>query len=218
MRIKSKNSVAMTNKLVGYVMAAMGTISIVVMITIIIIVRSEESKIPEDAKWYTGQVSELLSSESYYEWREDSDGDDYRVKVYDCKAIIEYEINGQTYTYKYSTRGSEKPVREGELYYVKASPSKPSIVYKVSKSTSDWGMYLGSGIFGLVGLIFVIIGICTVISASKKNRASNYTEAPIYQGNINAGGLGYNNVEYGKYDYYNTGGNADYSGTSLRDE
>lgn len=237
---KYRKTTNMSPKAMGFMFAGMGAIAILVMIGIIVIFNIAESKIPDDAEWFDGVITEVLSVETDYEWREDSDGDDYRVKVYDCKAILEYEIDGQTYVYKYTTNNSDDPLREGKHYYVKVSPSNPNKVYSISNSKSNWGIYLGAGVFGLVGTIFVIVGLCSVRSASKKTTVNNTGYTQMNTGNMNnvgqpynmgqpynagqpynmgqpySDGQVYNNTGYNT-DYYNSNQGTDYSGTSLRD-
>ena len=234
----------MSNKAFGYLFAACGLLSILGMIGVIIVFKVAESKIPEDAEWFDAIVSEVISVETDYEWKEDSDGDDYKVKVYDCKVYLEYEINGQTYLYKHTTNNSSEPLREGDRYYVKVSPSDPDKIYSVSNTKSNWGIYLGAGIFGFVGVIFVIVGLCIARSGRKKESSINNTlNTQMAQGNVgqpyNAdfsyntdqshnpaqpfnnipsySDVGYNSQEYNNYDYYNSKQTTDYSGTSLKD-
>lgn len=243
MRVRYRQTTNMSSKAFGYLFAGVGVLAILFMIGMIILFKVSESKVPDDAEWFDGVITEVLSVETDYEWREDSDGDDYKVRVYDCEAYLEYEIDGQTYVYKHTTNNSDDPIREGEHYYVKVSPSNPNKIYVISTSKSNWGIYVGAGIFGLVGIIFVIAGLCTAKSAGKKMSINNTTYTQANPGNMsnvgqpynmgqpynvgqsyNVGqpynaGQTYNNVGSNsqEYDYYTNNQTTDYSGTSLRD-
>ena len=242
MRVNYRSKTNINNKIFGYFFAIMGVIPIIIMISIIVLVNVGDSKIPDDAKWYTGWIKEVTHMESRYEWEEDSDGDEYRVKVYDCEAILEYEVDAQSYLYKYSVTGRNKPLQEGEFFYVKVSPNNPDKVYKISNTKSNVGIYLGAAVFGVVGIIFVIIGLSTVRSGSKKEKAMNnssfesqmnpgmmnnttnmanfnqgYNVEQPYNGGQVYSNVEYNNQEYNNYDYYNNNQGTNYSGTSLRD-
>lgn len=207
------NNNNVNNKLVGYIFALMGSLSIGVMIIVIILAVKSEAEIPDSAKWYMGQVSEVISVESDIEWVEDSDGDEYSVKVYDCEVIIQYEVDGQIYVCRHKFNNNDQPAMKGDGYYVKVSPDNPERVYKVSADKGDYGIYLGASIFGVVGLIFVIIGLSIVMSGKKKKtKAIDEYGTSMYSENANYGGQMYNN-----YDYYNGNQGTDYSGTSLDD-
>ena len=212
MRVSYKSKANVNNKIFGYLFAFFGVIPIIIMIALIAIESIGKSKIPDDAMWYTGWIKEVTHMESRYEWEEDSDGDEYRVKVYDCEAILEYEVEGQTYLYEYSVEGREKPLYEGEFFYVKVTPSNPDTVYAISNTKSNIGFYLGAGVFGLVGVIFVIIGLCIVRNASKQEKAMNNANQPYNMSQPYGDGQVYNNM-----GYYNDNQGTNYSGTSLRD-
>ena len=232
-RSRSRSTTAISNKAFGYIFAVAGAMCIFAMISIIVTFRMNESKLPDDTQWYNGVITEVLLLDSRYEWREDSDGDEYKVKVYDAKAILEYEIEGEIYTYKYTMNGGDKPIKEGDRLFLQVSPSHPNTVYKVSTSTSNIGLYLGAGVFGIVGLIFVIVGLSIARSGKKRDAVYNNMNSQMYQNNMgnayqpynggqpynNAGynNQGYSNQSYNNNDYYNNNQGTDYSGTSLRD-
>ena len=218
MRVRYSKSLNVSNKVFGLLFAAAGFIPIIIMVVMIVLARAEDSKIPDDAEWYTGWITDVTSIDSRYVWKEDSDGDEYRVKVYDCKGLLEYEVNGQTYVYKYSVKGNDDPLQNGDRFYVKVSPDKPNRVYKVSTSKSEAGLYIGAAIFGIVGVIFVIIGLSTAgLGKKRKNKNSVNTnvnmtvsnggfEPQMYQGGMNnMGNMGNFGQGYNVGQPYNGG-------------
>ena len=61
MRVRYSKSLNVSNKVFGLLFAAAGFIPIIIMVVMIVLARAEDSKIPDDAEWYTdGGLSETL--------------------------------------------------------------------------------------------------------------------------------------------------------------
>ena len=241
--VRYRTRSSMSPRAFGFLFAAIGAFCLVCMIGVIILFNVIDSKIPDDAEWFDAEVSEVLSIRTDTEWKEDSNGHSYEEEVYDCKFILEYEVNGQTYYCEHSIDDRSKPIKVGEDYYVKIRAEEPEKIYKVSNTKSNVGLYIGAGVFGIVGTVFVIVGLSIAIASGKKktmvnnlNNINNTQMNSINTGNVdnsyNANmtynsdqvntsqgynNTGYNSQECNNYDYYNSKQTTDYSGTSLKE-
>lgn len=176
--------------------------------------------IPGDAKEYDAYITEVLSVKSDVVWKEDSDGDSYKTTVYDSRVVLEYEIEGQTYTTSYTFKERSKACQIGDKYRLTIDPKNPTKIY--GYSTGEGGVVLMAVeiVFGLIGGAIVLAGIILIVKNRKRAKAEKEQAAqmnqgyPGYQGVPDYQGMpGYQGVpEYQGTSGYQ--GMPDYQGTS----
>lgn len=167
-RKKSKN-------MSGIMFLIVGMLFTVVSIMFMMVLHVTEENIPDEAQWYSGKVVDVVSCETEYKTTKSS-GKTRRKTVYNCEVIIEYEAEGTVYSFEHKITESRTKVAEGDQYYIKATPENPDRVYVVSTTTNTKGMYGAMGIFVVIGVALIIVGIVVLV----KNRKRNKAEASIY--------------------------------------
>lgn len=186
----------------GFIILGIFVILMATMFVTLII--REQKKIPDDAVWYGATVSKIISSDIQEKWETDDDGYEEKVIYYISNAELQYEVNGITYTTSYLYKDEKGPLAVGDPYYVSIIPNNPEVVYKVTDTVSDNTPKIILGIFYVIGIGCLGLGIYMEVARRKKSNRINTFET-------------YQNTSY------NNGGNQyapthnDYSGTSLRD-
>ncbi len=192
--------------------------------------------IPGDAKEYDAYITEVLSVKSDVVWKEDSDGDSYKTTIYDSRVVLEYEIEGQTYTTSYTFKERSKACQIGDKYRLTIDPKNPTKIY--GYSTGEGGVVLVAVeiVFGLIGGAIALAGIILIVKNRKRAKAEKeqavqmnqgYQGVSDYQGTSGYQGMpdysGYSGQNYVGNEYNGQGYDAsasrgtNYSGTSLRD-
>ena len=160
-----------------YFTILIGVLLLLVTVGIAFFFIKQEQKKPDDVQFYRGEVSDIKSIDSYRDTEKKSNGDTRTVTYYDCKVMVEYEINGQEYEYLYKSDEMKDPIELGDIYYLEVSPSKPEHVYSIgtvkSKTLNNVLKYLAVGIFGIAGAIMIGSG---VMGLKKKNTYTNIYE------------------------------------------
>ena len=170
--------------------------------------------IPGDAKEYDAYITEVLSVKSDVVWKEDSDGDSYKTTVYDSRVVLEYEIEGQTYTTSYTFKERSKACKIGDKYRLTIDPKNPTKIY--GYSTGEGGVVLMAVeiVFGLIGGAIALAGIILIVKDRKRAKAEKEQAAQMNQGYPGYQGTsGYQGVP----DYRGTSeyqGVSDYQGSS----
>ena len=138
--------------------------------------------IPGDAKEYDAYITEVLSVKSDVVWKEDSDGDSYKTTVYDSRVVLEYEIEGQTYTTSYTFKERSKACQIGDKYRLTIDPKNPTKIY--GYSTGEGGVVLMAVeiVFGLIGGAIVLAGIILIVKNRKRAKAEKEQAAQMNQG------------------------------------
>ena len=160
-----------------YFMMLIGVLLLLVTVGIAFFFIKQEQKKPDDVQFYRGEVSDIKSIDEHRGTEKKSNGDTRTVTYYDCKVLVEYEINGQEYEYLYKCEDMKDPIELGDIYYVEVSPSKPEHVYSIgtvkSKALSNILMWLAVGVFGIAGVIMIVSGI---MGLKKKNTDTYISE------------------------------------------
>lgn len=124
---------------------------------------SADAKKPDDAEFFKGKVTEVLSVDTDYKRKSTTGKKKKVVTVYDCHVIVEYEVNGQVYEHQHFADDRDTPSKVGDTYYVEVSPAEPEKVYTVSASSSTFARstlkYILLVVFGIFGVVFASAGI-----------------------------------------------------------
>ena len=177
--------------------------------------------LPGNVQEYDAYITEVLSVESDVVWKEDSDGDSYRTTVYDSKVVLEYEIDGQTYTASYTFKERNKACKIGDKYRLSIDPENPTKIYGYSTGEGGVVLMVVEIVFGLIGGAVVVAGIVLIVKDKKRAKAEKEQATQINQGSSDY--LGYSGQNYVGNEYSGHGFDAsasqgtNYSGTSLRD-
>ena len=146
-------------KLIGNGLIIIGILFMLAGIGITVFLSSLEKDTPDDAKWYKAVVSEVVSVKEQVK-KVESSNKIYRDEItYDCDILLEYEVDGEKQKISYFVDGSQDLLDEGDVYYVKVSPSNPTKIYVFSKEPDDSFIEIGLIFIAVVGLITVIVGI-----------------------------------------------------------
>lgn len=177
--------------------------------------------LPGNVQEYDAYITEVLSVESDVVWKEDSDGDSDRTTVYDSKVVLEYEIEGQTYTASYTFKERNKACKIGDKYRLSIDPENPTKIYGYSTGEGGVVLMVVEIVFGLIGGAVVVAGIVLIVKDKKRAKAEKEQATQINQGSSDY--LGYSGQNYVGNEYSGHGFDAsasqgtNYSGTSLRD-
>lgn len=177
--------------------------------------------LPGNVQEYDAYITEVLSVESDVVWKEDSDGDSDRTTVYDSKVVLEYEIEGQTYTASYTFKERNKACKIGDKYRLSIDPENPTKIYGYSTGEGGVVLMVVEIVFGLIGGAVVVAGIVLIVKDKKRAKAEKEQATQINQGSSDY--LGYNGQDFNGQGYVGQGYDAsasqgtNYSGTSLRD-
>ena len=174
-----RNSISgqMSPKAQAYLRLALGAIGVIAMIFTLIGTITKEAKKPDDAEYFEGEVTKVLSVTTDYKRKKKSNGTKKKVKVYDCSVIIEYDVNGQTYEYNYVANDRSSAIKVGNTFYVEVSPSNPNKVYSVSATKNSFMnttmKYIFPGLIGLVSIILLVSGLKAVKKEDSVGSNSN---------------------------------------------
>ena len=165
----------MSPKAQAYLRLGLGVFGILAMIFSVIGVIRTESKKPDDAEYFKGEVTKVISTNTDYKiTKKKKNGIKKKTTVYDCSVIIEFDVNGQTYEYNYLANDRTSPIKVGETFYVEVSPSNPDKVYSVSGTKNSFFNKTMKYIFpGLIGLVSIILLVSGLKAVKKEDRADN---------------------------------------------
>ena len=135
-----------------------------------------KSNQPDDVKWYRASVSELIAVEEKVKVRKSSSKRKHYETVYDCDVFLEYEIDGATYTTRYSINDSSYKISGGQEFYVQVSPSNPSKIYMISTEPSETAINVVVIVFGVIGVLIILLGIKIKKSVLKKKVEDLYLD------------------------------------------
>ena len=138
--------------------------------------------LPGNVQEYDAYITEVLSVESDVVWKEDSDGDSYRTTVYDSKVVLEYEIEGQTYTASYTFKERNKACKIGDKYRLSIDPENPTKIYGYSTGEGGVVLMVVEIVFGLIGGAVVVAGIVLIVKDKKRAKAEKEQATQMNQG------------------------------------
>ena len=184
--------------------------------------------LPQGTKEYDAYITEVLSVEGNKVRVEDSDGDSYIEYKCDSRVVLQYEIDGETYTKTHTFKEWDEACEVGEKVRLMINPNNPEKIYGYSMGSGENVLLIVEIVFGLIGVAIAVAGIMMIVKSKKKTKADNQQVPQMSQSymgqNYNGqsfSGQNYNGQDYGVNSEYNYDSSVsqgtNYSGTSLRD-
>lgn len=235
-----RSGITLGEKFAGVFLIIFGLMFVFSVIFMSVAPKFDEELLPDGVEKYDAVVIEVIDVEGDIVWKEGSDGDYGHTQVYTSNVMMQYEINGEIYSAKYTFKELSRPVEEGREYKVHVNPEQPTKIYGYSTVMGEDVKGILTVVvigFGVVGGIIALIGVIVLVKANKKSKMvnqqsmdNNYDntsyDSQYYDMNNGYNGQNYSNQEntnqsYDTYEVnnynYDSSENTDYSGTSLRD-